>query len=65
MNFCVRRWCVRTPTRIPYLTYVNDEEWAFVAPYLTLIREDALRPRQPFGLRRKADATARAFLLFL
>jgi hypothetical protein len=41
MNFCVRRWCVRTPTRIPYLTYVNDEEWAFVAPYLTLIRETA------------------------
>ena len=53
------------PTRIPYLTYANDEEWAFVAPYLTLIREDAFRPRQPFGLRRKADATARAFLLFL
>ena len=26
---------------MPYLTYVNDEEWAFVAPYLILIRETA------------------------
>ncbi len=28
-------------TRTPYLTDVSDEEWAFVAPYLTLLPEDA------------------------
>jgi len=27
--------------RKPYPTDVSDEEWAFVAPYLTLVREDA------------------------
>ena len=27
--------------REPYPTDVSDEEWAFVAPYLTLLREDA------------------------
>jgi transposase len=25
----------------PYPTDVSDAEWAFVAPYLTLMREDA------------------------
>lgn len=29
------------PTRKPYPSDVSDEEWAFVAPYLTLCREDA------------------------
>jgi transposase len=29
------------PTRKPYPTDVSDEEWAFVAPYLVLIRQDA------------------------
>ncbi|HZC07703.1 MAG TPA: IS5/IS1182 family transposase, partial [Ktedonobacterales bacterium] len=28
-------------TRSPYPTDVSDEEWAFVAPYLTLLSEDA------------------------
>jgi transposase len=28
-------------TRSPYQTDVSDEEWAFVAPYLTLLPEDA------------------------
>ena len=28
-------------TRSPYTTDVSDEEWAFVAPYLTLLSEDA------------------------
>src|SRR5215468_3207066 len=28
-------------TRTPYPTDVSDEEWAFVAPYLTLLPEDA------------------------
>jgi hypothetical protein len=26
----------------PYPSDVSDEEWAFVAPYLALLREDAL-----------------------
>ena len=28
-------------TRKPYPSDVTDEEWAFVAPYLTLMKEDA------------------------
>ncbi|MCX7336471.1 MAG: IS5/IS1182 family transposase, partial [Hyphomicrobiales bacterium] len=27
--------------RKPYPSDVSDEEWALVAPYLTLLREDA------------------------
>jgi len=30
-----------TPSRNPYPTDVSDEEWAFVAPYLMLLPEDA------------------------
>ncbi len=44
------------PSRKPYPTDVSDEEWAFVAPYLSLIRQDAPQrrhdPREVFnGLR--------------
>jgi transposase len=35
--------------RKPYPTDVTDEEWAFVAPYLTLMREDA--PQRDHPLR--------------
>ena len=35
--------------RQPYPTDVSDEEWAFVAPYLTLMREDA--PQRDHPLR--------------
>ncbi|HEY7020151.1 MAG TPA: IS5/IS1182 family transposase, partial [Ktedonobacterales bacterium] len=28
-------------TRTPYPTDVSDEEWTLVAPYLTLLPEDA------------------------
>jgi transposase len=28
------------PNRKPYPSYVSDEEWAFAAPYLALVRED-------------------------
>jgi transposase len=35
--------------RKPYPTDVSDEEWAFVAPYLTLVREDA--PQRKHALR--------------
>ncbi len=35
--------------RKPYPTDVSDEEWAFIAPYLTLMREDA--PQRQYPLR--------------
>lgn len=39
-----------TPTaRKPYPSDVSDEEWAFVAPYLALMREDA--PQREYPLR--------------
>jgi transposase len=37
------------PRRRPYPSDVSDEEWAFVAPYLTLMREDA--PQRDHPLR--------------
>ena len=36
-------------SRKPYPSDVTDEEWAFVAPYLTLMREDA--PQRDYSLR--------------
>lgn len=36
-------------THKPYSSDVSDEEWAFVAPYLTLMREDA--PQRDYELR--------------
>jgi transposase len=36
-------------TRTPYPSDVSDEEWAFVAPYLTLMKEDA--PQRDHPLR--------------
>jgi transposase len=38
-----------TPTRNPYPTDVTDDEWAFVAPYLTLMDEAA--PQRRHALR--------------
>jgi transposase len=35
------RWAGMSATRKPYPSDVSDEEWALVAPYLTLLREDA------------------------
>jgi transposase len=35
--------------RKPYPSDVSDEEWAFVAPYLALVREDA--PQRTHELR--------------
>ena len=44
------------PTRKPYPTDVSDEEWAFVAPYLVLMRADAPQrthdPREVFNALR-------------
>lgn len=41
-------------TRKPYPSDVSDEEWAFVAPYLALLREDA--PQRTHDLREVFDA---------
>src|SRR5215207_8804038 len=51
-------------TRKPYPSDVSDEEWAFLAPYLALVREDA--PQREYDLRvllrlsegRASDPTA-------
>ena len=40
---------MQTVTRQPYPSDVSDEEWAFVAPYLTLMKEDA--PQRVYPLR--------------
>jgi transposase len=40
---------VTQTARKPYPSDVSDEEWAFVAPYLTLMREDA--PQRDYPLR--------------
>src|SRR5688500_8808770 len=40
--------------RKPYPSDVSDEEWALVAPYLTLMREDA--PQRRHDLREVFDA---------
>jgi transposase len=37
------------PNRKPYPSDVSDEEWAFIAPYLALVREDA--PQRDHDLR--------------
>jgi transposase len=42
------------PNRKPYPTDVSDEEWAFVAPYLALVREDA--PQRTHNLREVFNA---------
>src|SRR5438067_1542701 len=41
-------------TRKPYPTDVSDEEWAFVAPYLTLMTPDA--PQRTHDLREVFNA---------
>src|SRR3954469_6608046 len=42
------------PTRKSYPSDVTDDEWAFLAPYLTLMREDA--PQREYPLRDLLDA---------
>jgi transposase len=41
-------------TRKPYPSDVSDDEWAFVAPYLTLMKEDA--PQRDYPLRELFNA---------
>src|SRR5437762_12953206 len=41
--------CEVRESRQPYPSDVSDDEWAFVAPYLTLVREDA--PQRKHDLR--------------
>ena len=40
--------------RKAYPSDVSDEEWAFLVPYLTLMREDA--PQRTYALRDVLDA---------
>ena len=42
-------WYHESMTRKPYPSDVSDDEWAFVAPYLTLMTEDA--PQRDHSLR--------------
>jgi transposase len=42
------------PIRKPYPSDVSDDEWAFVAPYLMLMREDA--PQREYPLREVFNA---------
>ena len=48
--------CPLSPHRYCYPSDVTDEEWAFVAPYLTLMREDA--PQRRHDLREVFNAPA-------
>ena len=41
--------CMENAPRKPYPSDVTDDEWAFVAPYLALVREDA--PQREHALR--------------
>jgi transposase len=41
-------------SQVPYPTDVSDEEWVFVAPYLTLVRQDA--PQRRYDLREVFNA---------
>src|ERR1051326_7752794 len=45
---------METPTRKPYPTDVSDDEWAFVAPYLTLMTSEA--PQRQHDLREVFNA---------
>jgi transposase len=36
-----------TPARKPYPSYVSDEEWHLIAPYLALVRENAGQRQHP------------------
>jgi transposase len=45
---------MEAPTRKSYPSDVTDDEWAFVAPYLTLMREDA--PQREYRMRDVLDA---------
>jgi transposase len=49
MNFGGRIWYTWGMDRQPYPSDVSDDEWAFVAPYLTLMRADA--PQRAYSLR--------------
>src|SRR5215212_4980968 len=39
--------CMENAPRKPYPSDVTDDEWAFVAPYLALVREDAAQRKYP------------------
>ncbi len=47
-------WQAPWMTRTPYQSDVSDAEWALVAPYLTLMTEDA--PQRDYSLREVFNA---------
>ncbi len=49
MHFNACAWYAQAMHRKPYPSDVSDDEWAFVAPYLTLMTEDA--PQRDYALR--------------
>ncbi len=49
-----RNQCDESVSRKAYPSDVSDEEWAFVAPYLVLMREDA--PQREYPLREVFNA---------
>jgi transposase len=49
MHFRARAWYTQGMERKAYQSDVSDDEWAFVAPYLTIMREDA--PQREHSLR--------------
>ena len=46
-HFHARVWYTQGMTRKGYLSDVSDDEWVFVEPYLTLMREDAPQREHP------------------
>ncbi len=44
------------PTRKPYPGDVTDDEWTFVAPYLTLMTQDA--PQRQYPMREVFNGLA-------
>jgi transposase len=53
-SFHIRGMSEARLTRKPYPSDVSDDEWALVAPYLTLVREDA--PQRKYELREVFNA---------
>lgn len=48
---------IQDTSRRPYPSDVTDQEWAFVAPYLTLMTEDT--PQRRYDLREVFNALRR------
>ena len=49
-------------TRKPYSSDVSDDEWAFVAPYLTMMNQEA--PQRQYPLRELFNALRHLLIIF-